>query len=69
VGNVWVGGSMMDPEIGPGFAGLVSKIEFVNYDMNVSDIYAKYMEGPIDNLASKLGLPAYGMRSPVYRIG
>ena len=68
-GNIWVGGSMMETDIGPGFSGLVSKIEFINYDMNASDIYTKYMEGPIDNLASKLGLPAYGVRSPVYRVG
>jgi len=68
-GNIWVGGSMMETDIGPGFSGLVSKIEFVNYDMNASDIYDKYMQGPIDNMASKLGLPAYGMRSPIYRVG
>jgi hypothetical protein len=27
-----------------------------------------YIEGPVDNLAAKLGLPAYGVRAPVYRL-
>jgi hypothetical protein len=69
VGDVYVGGSPAESNIGPGFSGLVSGIQFFNYDLNVSDIYNIYVQGPIDNLAAKLGLPAYGVRSPVYRIG
>jgi hypothetical protein len=67
-GDVYIGGSLME-SAGPGFSGLVSKITFVNHDLNIKDIYNMYIEGPIDNLASKLGLPAYGVRSPIYKIG
>jgi hypothetical protein len=67
-GAMFVGGSIGD-EIGPGFSGLVSKIKLYNYDLNVRDVYGDYRSGPIDNLLAKLGLPAYGVRTPVYRIG
>lgn len=67
-GDIYIGGSLME-SAGPGFSGLVSKIMFINHDLNVKDIYNIYTEGPIDNLAAKLGLPAYGVRSPIYRIG
>jgi len=67
-GNVWVGGNPQDASIGPGFDGLVSSVLFANYDMNAKDIFDVYMSGPVDNILTKLGLPAYGVRSPVYRI-
>jgi hypothetical protein len=67
-GDVYIGGSLME-SVGPGFSGLVSKIVYVNHDMNVKDIYNLYLQGPIDNLAAKLGMPAYGVRSPIYKIG
>lgn len=67
-GDIYIGGSLME-SAGPGFSGLVSKIMFVNHDLNVKDIYNMYIQGPIDNLAAKLGLPAYGVRSPIYKIG
>lgn len=67
-GDVYIGGSLLE-SVGPGFAGLVSKILFVNHDLNVKDIYNIYIQGPIDNLAAKLGMPAYGVRSPIYKIG
>jgi phage baseplate assembly protein gpV len=67
-GDVYIGGSLLE-SVGPGFAGLVSKITFINHDLNVKDIYNLYLQGPIDNLASKLGMPAYGVRSPIYKIG
>lgn len=52
----------------PGFSGLISKFSMYNYDLNDRDIYNDYNEGPIDNLLAKLGLGAYGIRSPVYKI-
>lgn len=66
-GSLFVGGSTND-EIGPGFSGLVSKVTLYNYDLNVGDVYREYRAGPVDNLLSKMGLPPYGLRSPVYRI-
>lgn len=65
-GDIHVGGG--DNVVGPGFSGLISTIAFANHDMNAEDIYNMYMLGPVDNLAAKLGLPAYGMRTPIYRI-
>lgn len=66
-GSLVTGGSTGD-EIGPGFAGLISRVSLFNYDLNVNDIYNHYLEGPIDNLFARLGLPAYGLQSPIYRI-
>ena len=67
-GDVWIGGAPYE-EAGPGFAGFVSRVQFFNYDLNGRDIYDVYMKGPVDSLSSKLGMPAYGVRSPIYRIG
>ena len=68
VGDVWVGGSPSET-VGPGFSGLVSKITFFNYDINAKDMYTDYLTGPIDSMMARLGLPAYGVRSPLYRLG
>jgi hypothetical protein len=65
-GNLYVGGNMDSPI--PGFSGLVSRVSFFNYDLNVRDIYKVYMQGPVDGLASKMGA-AYGVRTPIYRVG
>ena len=66
-GDVYTGGSTVE-DVGPGFSGLVAGISFYNHDLNAADIYKIYEQGPVDNLAAKLGLPAYGVRSPVYRM-
>lgn len=66
-GDIFLGGSMATDR--PGFSGLVGKIQFFNYDLNAKDMYKIYAEGPLDNLLAKVGLPAYGLQSPVYRIG
>jgi hypothetical protein len=67
IGDVYVGGDGSS-NAGPGFSGLVAGIKFANYDLNQEDVYKMYIEGPVDNLAAKLGLPAYGVRAPVYRL-
>ena len=67
-GDVYVGGSPSDP-IGPGFSGLVSRMSFFNYDLSAQDVYTNYQQGPINNPLAALGLPAYGIQSPVYKIG
>ena len=68
-GDIWIGGDATNSSAGLGFSGLIGKVCFTNYDMNTSEVYKNYLTGPIDNLTSKLGLPAYGVRSPIYRIG
>lgn len=66
-GHVYIGGNSSSP-IGTGFSGMVSKVTFANFDMNAQDVYQLYLNGPIDSLLAKLGLPAYGVQSPIYRI-
>jgi hypothetical protein len=66
-GDVYIGGSPSDP-IGPGFSGLVSRLSFYNYDISAQDVYTNYQQGPINNPLAALGLPAYGLQSPVYKI-
>jgi len=68
-GDIYIGGNLYNDNISRGFSGLVSKVTFANFDMNGREVREQYVTGPIDNLSSKLGLPAYGLRSPVYRIG
>ena len=65
--NIIIGGSH-DVDNNPGFAGLLCKFTMFNYDLNDRDIHNNYNEGPIDNIMAKLGLGAYGLRSPIYRI-
>jgi hypothetical protein len=66
-GDLYVGGNAFSTE-GPGFSGLISKFVMYNYDLNQQDIYREYNDGPIDGLLAKLGLGAYGVRSPIYRL-
>ena len=67
-GDVYTGGDATTAY--PGFSGLVSQIGFTNSDLNADDIYRMYLQGPIGgNVMTKAGLPPYGVRSPVYRIG
>ena len=54
--------------IGPGFYGLLSSFTSYNYELNQQDIYSIYNEGPITGFLAKLGLSAYGVRSPVYKL-
>lgn len=68
-GDIYVGGNIYNDNVSKGFSGIVSRISFSNYDMNGNEIRNIYLQGPLDNLTSKLGLPAYGVRSPIYRIG
>jgi|APGre2960657373_1045057.scaffolds.fasta_scaffold00239_15 hypothetical protein len=67
VGDIYTGGSALE-SVGPGFSGLVAGISFYNHDLSAKEVYEVYARGPVDNMAAKLGLPAYGVRSPVYRI-
>lgn len=61
-------GGEHNTESTPGFAGLLCKFTMFNYDLNDRDIHNNYNEGPIDNFMAKLGLGAYGVRSPIYKI-
>jgi hypothetical protein len=66
--NLVIGGNMDSQSGTVGFQGLLCKLCIFNYDLNDRDIYNNYNEGPIDGFMAKLGLGAYGVRSPIYRI-
>jgi hypothetical protein len=51
-----------------GFSGLVSKFSIFNYDMNRNDIYKEYSAGPMKGILASMGLSAYGIRNPIYKI-
>lgn len=74
-GNVYIGGAN-DATAGMGFSGLVSLVEFHNYDLNSKDIYSIYEKGPLylttaDKVANTIGMGAltsqYGVRNPIYK--
>jgi len=61
-------GSNPDGICGPGFSGLISNFSTFNYELNNKDIYAIYNRGPINGFLAALGLGAYGVRSPIYKL-
>ncbi|QIG60171.1 hypothetical protein [Dishui Lake large algae virus 1] len=74
-GNIYIGGDVTS-SIGVGFSGLVSMVEFFNYDLNSGDVYKIYTNGPIymssiGKAASTVGLGSvinqYGVRNPIYK--
>jgi hypothetical protein len=67
-GDVYTGGDVNDDDLSQGFPGIIGKINVSNFDMNGKEVHNMYIKGPIDNLASKLGLPAYAVRSPIYKV-
>ena len=54
--------------VGPGFSGLLSSFSSYNYELNQQDIYNIYNNGPVTGFLAKLGLGAYGIRNPVYKL-
>jgi len=61
-------GSTPAENCGPGFSGLISNFCTYNYELNNKDIYTIYNKGPINGLLAALGLGAYGVRSPIYKL-
>jgi len=68
-GDIYIGGESYNENMPKGFSGLVSRVVVSNFDMNGEEVRDVYLRGPVENLTSKLGLPAYGVRSPIYKIG
>lgn len=66
-GDIFIGGRPTS-DLGLGFPGLVSNIRMSNWDMTSAEVYREYKRGPVDNLLARLGLPAYGVQSPVYKM-
>lgn len=69
VGILFVGGEETPPtEVPMGFSGLFSRFTIFNYDLNRNDIYKEYSSGPIKGGLSSIGLTAYGIRNPIYKL-
>lgn len=68
-GSLFVGGNANDSSNGvTGFSGLISKFCLYNYDLNQNDIYKEYNNGPFSGFLTSLGLGAYGIRNPIYKL-
>jgi hypothetical protein len=49
--------------------GFLGKLQFFNHALMVQDVKSLYAQGPVPaSLMSAIGLAAYGVRSPVYRV-
>jgi hypothetical protein len=64
-GSLYVGG---DGRVLTGFSGLLSKFTMFNHDINSNDIFREYNAGPLNSIMGKLGMGAYGIRNPVYKL-
>jgi hypothetical protein len=67
-GDIWVGGNLSRPT-GAGFSGLVCNIKFFDWALNKDEVYDQYRQGPVASTMARLGMPVYGLRSPIYPIG
>ena len=67
-GTLVVGGKDANADTMGGFSGLLSKFTMFNYDLNKNDIYKLYKEGPVNTLMTSLGIGAYGLRNPIYKL-
>jgi len=74
-GDVYIGGGT-DSDSGMAFSGLVSVVEFFNYELNTKDMYKIYAQGPMylttaDKMANAIGIGSltnqYGVRNPIYK--
>lgn len=64
-GNIYLGRYNKSPTP-PAF---MSKLEFYNYAISLTDVRRIYINGPFSkNFLNMLGVAAYGVRSPIYKI-
>lgn len=67
VGDMTIGN--VSPSLSSDTTGFISRVQFFNYALAASQVSQLYMAGPTNtNLLRSLGVPAYGIRSPVYRM-
>lgn len=68
-GDLFTGGDINDTTNGIiGFSGLLSKFTIFNQDLNQNDVYKEYNNGPFSGILTQMGLSAYGIRNPVYKL-
>ena len=68
LGDIWVG---KNPAIARGntLNGYLSRLEFYNYAMSISDVKDSYNAGPYKkSWLAYVGLDDYGVRAPIYKL-
>ena len=67
IGDLTVGNA--NPTLGSDTTGFIARTQFFNYSLSAENVSRIYQSGPTDtNLLRSLGVPMYGLRSPVYRV-
>jgi hypothetical protein len=67
IGDLTVGNT--SPTLSSDTTGFISRAQFFNYALSATQVSQIYNSGPTDtNLLRSLGVPEYGLRSPVYRV-
>lgn len=67
IGDLTVGNA--SSSLGSETTGFVARAQFFNYSLSAENASRIYHSGPTDtNLLRSLGVPMYGLRSPVYRV-
>lgn len=62
-------GDVVVGAVSPQQQAFLSQLEFFNYALTQRDVKARYARGPLPASAlAMLGIPAYGIRSPVYKL-
>jgi Concanavalin A-like lectin/glucanases superfamily len=65
-GDVFVGAL---PGLNQQSRSFMAKLQFYNFAVMHNDVRNSYMEGPtIQSIMGRMGLPGYGVRSPIYRL-
>lgn len=67
-GVLCVGGNSDATTYPIGFEGLLSKFTMWNYDINKNDVYKDYRAGPLNGILASMGIGAYGLRNPIYKL-
>ena len=65
-GNMYIGRHQLNESV----EGFVSKVQFFNYAVTIDHARLIYQSGPLHkSIFSYFGLPLYGIRNPVYKLG
>ena len=67
IGDLTIGNST--PTLSSDTTGFISRAQFFNYALSATQVSQLYHAGPTDtNLLRALGVPEYGIRSPIYSL-
>ena len=65
-GDMYIGRNDIDDSV----EGFISKVQFFNYAVTIDHARLIYQSGPLHkSIFSYFGLPLYGIRNPIYKLG